>query len=152
VYKDGYRDPIMYIDKTEIDKIERKKENTFIWTLNVWNILRTEVTLDVHSWAIINGCLSLGWFRWRHGVQGMIFFVCTRYSMQPLMRLICLHRLVLILAMEVYKNNTSYYSPLVRMSRSYNELVRSSKDIDIFDSNFSRFNKVITTFFKEQLI
>jgi hypothetical protein len=49
-----------------------------------------------------------------------------------------------IFAIQVYKNNTSYYNPLVRMSRSYNELEGSSADVDVFNSNFLSFKKIIS--------
>ncbi|KAL0859619.1 hypothetical protein ABMA27_010746 [Loxostege sticticalis] len=41
-----------------------------------------------------------------------------------------------VFTLSVYKNNTSFYSPLVRMCRSYNELVCGSKDttVDVFNN------------------
>jgi hypothetical protein len=55
-------------------------------------------------------------------------------------------------AIQVYTNNTSYYSPLVRMCRTYNELTRSGRDsgIDVFNNNFSQFKKCLTDYLNDQ--
>ncbi|KAL0853132.1 hypothetical protein ABMA27_012896 [Loxostege sticticalis] len=53
---------------------------------------------------------------------------------------------------QVYRNNTSYYNPLVRMCRTYNELSRGGKDIDIFNSNFSQYKKAISNTLKAEVI
>lgn len=47
-------------------------------------------------------------------------------------------------SLKVYKNNTSFYSPITRMCRSYNELNRSGKDIDVFNNRFSIFKREIS--------
>jgi hypothetical protein len=49
--------------------------------------------------------------------------------------------------LQVYRNNISYYSPLTRMCRFYNEVASDSKDIDIFNPNFARYKKLVTDLF-----
>jgi hypothetical protein len=46
-----------------------------------------------------------------------------------------------------YRNNTSFYNPIVRMYRTYNELNRVH-NIDIFNSKFSVHKKLISNIFK----
>ncbi|XP_028163224.1 uncharacterized protein LOC114354852 [Ostrinia furnacalis] len=53
-----------------------------------------------------------------------------------------------IFAIQAYKNNTSYYNPLVRMCRAYNELARAGKDIDVFNSKFPQYKKAISDLLK----
>lgn len=48
--------------------------------------------------------------------------------------------------LNVYTNNTSFYNPLTRMCRAYNDLIADPGnvvDMDIFDGNFRRFRKQI---------
>lgn len=50
--------------------------------------------------------------------------------------------------LRVYLNNTSFFNPLTRMCRQYNELVDSNADVDIFDNNKIRYiNKLKAIFF-----
>ncbi|KAL0832995.1 hypothetical protein ABMA28_001118 [Loxostege sticticalis] len=57
--------------------------------------------------------------------------------------------------LDVYKNNTSYYNPIVRMCRTYNDLACSGKDsvvdIDIFNSKFSSYKKAVTERLKRDI-
>lgn len=43
------------------------------------------------------------------------------------------------LCLEVYKNNISYFNPLVSMAGSFNEVVGNSKALAIFKSNLVKF-------------
>lgn len=49
-----------------------------------------------------------------------------------------------IFTLKVYKNNTSFYNPLTRMCRTYNELVRGGRDIDVFDFSFPNYKKSVS--------
>jgi hypothetical protein len=51
-------------------------------------------------------------------------------------------------ALQVYKNNTSYYNPLTRMCRTYNQYTHDGKDMDIFDARFSSFKRKVSDFIK----
>lgn len=49
-----------------------------------------------------------------------------------------------IFSLQVYTNNTSFYNPIVRMCRQYNDLLANhNKDIDIFKNNLYIFKKEI---------
>ncbi|KAL0871637.1 hypothetical protein ABMA27_004163 [Loxostege sticticalis] len=56
-----------------------------------------------------------------------------------------------VFSIQVYRNNTSYYNPLIRMCRAYNELVRSGRDVDIFNDKFSVFKKAISEILKDEV-
>lgn len=58
-------------------------------------------------------------------------------------------------ALQVYRNNTSYYNPVVRMCRQYNEIVKNNHDsIDVFDGKMSKFKadvrKIVFTMCRKQ--
>ncbi|KAL0818744.1 hypothetical protein ABMA28_008072 [Loxostege sticticalis] len=55
-----------------------------------------------------------------------------------------------VFSIQVYRNNTSYYNPLIRMCRAYNALVRSGRDVDIFNDKFSVFKKAISEILKDE--
>lgn len=46
--------------------------------------------------------------------------------------------------LQTYKNNTSFYSPLVRMFRLYNETSMKNSSLDVFDSRSRIFKRVVT--------
>lgn len=47
-----------------------------------------------------------------------------------------------LFALLIYKNNISYYNPITRMCRTYNELARSSPELDIFTCRLVMFRKM----------
>ena len=52
-------------------------------------------------------------------------------------------------ALKVHKNNTSFYNPIVRMCREYNDLSSKVETIDIFNSNqHTNYLKIIKEFLK----
>jgi hypothetical protein len=53
-----------------------------------------------------------------------------------------------IFTSQVYRNNISYYNPIVRMSRLYNEVARDNATIDVFNSKFSLFKRNVSDLFK----
>lgn len=55
-------------------------------------------------------------------------------------------------SIQVYKNNTSYYNPIVRMCRTYNEIIRSDRPIDVFNVSFPRFKSTVTELVKTEQI
>lgn len=48
-----------------------------------------------------------------------------------------------VFTLQVYRCNTSFYNPIIRMCRQYNDLVKSNASIDIFNSNLYIFQKNI---------
>lgn len=46
-------------------------------------------------------------------------------------------------ALQIFKNNTSFFNPLTRMCRLYNELVKNNKNLDITCTNCSSFKSAI---------
>lgn len=46
-------------------------------------------------------------------------------------------------SLQVYNNNTSFYNPIVRMCRAFNELVQSNKEIDLYRHSLGKFKKYI---------
>lgn len=48
-----------------------------------------------------------------------------------------------LFALQVYKNNTSYFNPIVRMARQFNDLLKSNFELDIFDRKLSTYVKTI---------
>ena len=48
---------------------------------------------------------------------------------------------------QVYKNNTSYFNPMVRMCRTYNDVVRGGGCIDVFNARFSSYKKCVSDLF-----
>jgi exonuclease III len=46
-----------------------------------------------------------------------------------------------LFALQVYKNNTSFYNPLVRMARQYNELSKKNLDFDVFQPKLQLYIK-----------
>ena len=59
-----------------------------------------------------------------------------------------------IFAMEVHKNNTSYYNPLVRMCRTYNDIACGSNDagFDVFDGNFPAYKRNVTKYIEQDVL
>lgn len=55
-----------------------------------------------------------------------------------------------IFALQVYKNNTSFFNPVVRMCRSFNELVRSGVDIDLFNGSFTQYKRRVNDIFENR--
>lgn len=53
-----------------------------------------------------------------------------------------------IFTLQVYRNNTSFFNPVVRMCRSYNEVSRSGGDIDVFHGSFRQYKKSVSDLFK----
>lgn len=45
--------------------------------------------------------------------------------------------------LQIYSNNTSYYNPLVRMCRQYNEILASNREIDIYLFSLFKFRRQI---------
>lgn len=50
-----------------------------------------------------------------------------------------------LFSLQVYRNNTSYYNPLVRMCRLYNDLVQEHPEIDIFTHRPNMFKRSVTS-------
>ena len=49
-----------------------------------------------------------------------------------------------LFSLQIYKNNISYYNPLTRMARQYNEMAKSNHNlVDIFCHNIKKFITVI---------
>lgn len=48
-----------------------------------------------------------------------------------------------LFALRTYKNNISYYNPLTRMARQYNDLAKTNLELDIFDPKLSHFVKTL---------
>ena len=50
-----------------------------------------------------------------------------------------------VFSLQVFRNNTSYYNPIIRMCRLYNEMAKlHGNEIDVFDSRFSIFKNSVT--------
>jgi hypothetical protein len=47
-------------------------------------------------------------------------------------------------SMQVYKNNTSYFNPIVRMCRTYNQVVLSGESIDVFNARFPAYKGTVS--------
>lgn len=52
-------------------------------------------------------------------------------------------RLYKTFSLKVYKNNTSFYNPISRMCRLYNDLSLKHQELDIFERRPSAFIKII---------
>lgn len=52
-----------------------------------------------------------------------------------------------IFQLQVYKNNTSYYNPITRMCRLYNDTVAMHSSLDIFIDNVAKFKNSIRKIF-----
>lgn len=50
-------------------------------------------------------------------------------------------------AIQVYKNNTSFFNPIVRMCRTYNDVVRRERHLDVFNARFSTYKKNVSEVF-----
>lgn len=51
--------------------------------------------------------------------------------------------------LNVYKNNTSYYNPIVRMCRLYNDIsAEDPSDLDVFQSSFCKYKRLVKTSIK----
>jgi hypothetical protein len=55
-----------------------------------------------------------------------------------------------IFSMQTYMNNTSYYNPIGRMCRAYNELAGNASTGDIFISGFPRFKAVVSEYLRSE--
>jgi hypothetical protein len=53
-------------------------------------------------------------------------------------------------SLPVYKNNTSYYNPIVRMCREYNDLVAVNRDLDVFGSKMNYYKRSVGTSLKSK--
>lgn len=50
-----------------------------------------------------------------------------------------------IFSLDVFSNNTSYYNPIVRMCRQYNEILAINREIDIFHLTLPQFRRQVNT-------
>lgn len=48
-----------------------------------------------------------------------------------------------LFALQTYKNNTSFYNPIVRMARQYNEVMLDNPEFDIFNSKLGSYIKIV---------
>lgn len=51
--------------------------------------------------------------------------------------------------LQVYKNNTSYYNPIIKMCRLYNETVLEHSSLDVFGTNLVKFRREILSIFTD---
>lgn len=48
-----------------------------------------------------------------------------------------------LFSLQVFRNNTSYYNPIVRMCRLYNEISHNYKELDIFENNLYSYKRKV---------
>lgn len=54
-----------------------------------------------------------------------------------------------IFRLIAYKNNTSFFNPIVRMCRDFDELRRRNADLDIFNPNLSHYKRIVKSILDE---